>query len=151
MAVLGCASTCKAVPRPRCFGGRWLDLEQWEYHGRFHRSMATLVKHQRPSRVRAVLGSNILQRTCCIHSQADTMPTNQMAYRPLNTKPSTLADVSHVDTCLGMVLRQETAGCMRGEARNRFRVGHLGGASLGGGVAGHTVWPPGRSTQRQAP
>ncbi len=58
-----------------------------------------------------------------------------MAYRrPLPTTPSTLADVLHEDTCLGMVWRQATTGCMRGEAGSPFQVGHLGEAPLGGGL-----------------
>ncbi len=66
----------------------------------------------------------------------------RMASWPLHTTPTALTDVLHIGTCLGTVWWWPTAGHMRGGAGSSFWLGHLDGASLGGGVAGRTVWPP---------
>ncbi len=74
----------------------------------------------------------------------------QVASRPLPTKPTTLADAPHKDTCLAMVWWQRLGGCMRGDTISPFQGAAPGLGSLCNGFVGRTRWPPDHSLTMQA-
>ncbi len=75
--------------------------------------------------------------------------SHQSALRPLPVAPTTLTHASYRNACLAMVCGSTRPGACLVVSSNPCWVGHLDGAPLGGGAAGHAVWRCGRSTKRQ--